>query len=114
MRTTVQLRNQSAMTKLTPAVTVERLMLQSKDYLRQADVCALMASAARWPETREVWQHVEKLYRYVAQQRDRVTLGLLPSRHRDSDRLRPGRVAAATRAVLQPPGDSPDKSDRPR
>jgi hypothetical protein len=36
------------------------------DYLKLAEECALMARTGRWSETRNVWEQMAKLYRYIA------------------------------------------------
>ena len=61
-------------------------MPTSEDYLRQAEECAAMARAAQWPETRNVWQQVERLYLVLAQHEDCVAMGIYPPRDRHADR----------------------------
>lgn len=61
-------------------------MSTSDDYLRLARECAAMAGGAQWPETRNVWEQVERLCLALAKQEARLARGLQSLHDREDDR----------------------------
>ena len=61
-------------------------MPTSDDHLKLAQECAAMAGGAQWPETRKVWEQVEKLYLALASHEARMAMGLQSLHDREGDR----------------------------
>jgi hypothetical protein len=56
------------------------------DHLRLAQECAALAGRAQWPETRDVWEQVERLCLALARHQARMTMGLKSLHDRDGSR----------------------------
>jgi hypothetical protein len=61
-------------------------MPTAEEYFRQAEECAALASKAQWPETRDVWRQVERLYLVLARQEQRLSASVHPWLQSDVDR----------------------------
>ena len=61
-------------------------MSTDNDHLRLAQECAALAGRAQWPETRDVWEQVERLCLALARHEARMAIGLQSLHDRDENR----------------------------